>query len=147
MKTSPITTGRLKSLRLFSTPPKPRFFKFRRLSQKISWGKVARCCFELPALTGNLANSDRLRWPTGLLTGWTNISLSPRILEDQRCERSSTSRIELRASDNRSSGRARCWFSTSIQPLARAGNLQRLVQAGLLTQAEQQTQQDAPGEG
>ena len=34
----------------------------------------------------------------GFLPGWANISLTPRILEDQRCERPSTSRTELRAS-------------------------------------------------
>ena len=83
----------------------------------------------------------------GFLPGWAKISLTPRILEDQRCERSSTSRIELRAFDNRRSGRARRGFSTSIQPLARARNLQRVVQAGLLTEAEQQTHQCPADEG
>src|ERR1700687_2017506 len=58
----------------------------------ISWSKGARCCFELPALTGNLAKSDRLRWLIGLLSGWTNIARRPRTVEDHRCERSSTSR-------------------------------------------------------
>jgi hypothetical protein len=74
-----------------------------------------------------------------LLARWTITACSPRILEDQRCERFSTSPIELRASDNRCSGRVGRGFSTSVQPLARTGDLQRVVQAGLLTEAEQQT--------
>src|ERR1700682_1828096 len=105
----------------------------------ISWSKGARCCFELPALTGNLAKSDRLRWLIGLLSGWTNIARRPRTVEDHRCERSSTSPIEFRATDNRGSGRARRGFSTSIQPLARAGNLPLVVQGGWLTKTEEQT--------
>ena len=86
MKTSPIATGRLKSLRLFSTPPKPLIFQIPSAEPKIPWGKVARCCFELRSLTGNRQIPLVFGWPMGFLTGWANISLSPRILEDQRCE-------------------------------------------------------------
>lgn len=71
-----------------------------------------------------------------LLARWTNIARSPRAVEDQRCERSSTNWIEFHASENLCSGRAGRDFSTSIQPLSRVGNLQRVVQAGLLTEAE-----------
>jgi hypothetical protein len=86
-------------------------------------------------LNGNLPNSDRRGWSMGLLARWTNIARSPRTVEDQRCERSSTNYIEFHASENRCSGPA-VRDATSIQPLSGVGDLQRVVQAGLLTEAE-----------
>jgi len=82
-------------------------------------------------LNGNLPISDRLGWSMSLLARWTSIVRSPRTVEDQRCERSSTNWIEFHASENRCVGPA-----TSIQPWSRVGNLQRVVQASLLTEAE-----------
>ncbi len=71
-----------------------------------------------------------------LLAGWPHIDRSQRIVEDKRLERCGASLIEFHASANRCAGGARCGFSTSIQPLSRAGNEQRVVQTGLLTEAE-----------
>jgi hypothetical protein len=71
-----------------------------------------------------------------LLAGWTHIDRSQRIVDDKRLERCGASLIEFHASENRCSGVARRGFSTSIQPLSRADNEQRVVQASLLTEAE-----------
>lgn len=98
-------------------------------------------CFELQALTGYSPRPHGLRWPMDLLAGWTHIDRSQRIVEDKRLERCGVSLIEFHASENRCGGGARRGFSTSIQPLSRAGNEQRVVQTGLLTEAEQQKQQ------
>jgi hypothetical protein len=81
VKASPIATRRLRSLRLFSTPPKPLISQIPSAEPKIPWGK-----FELRSLTGNRQIPLVFGWPMGFLAGWANISLSPRILEDQRCE-------------------------------------------------------------
>jgi hypothetical protein len=87
-------------------------------------------------LTGNSPRPHRFRWPMYHLAGWTDIARSQGTVEDQTFERSSASRIEFHASDNRCGGRVGRGFSTSIEPRSRADHMQRVVQTGWLTKAE-----------
>ena len=100
--------------------------ELRRLDVALSWW---------PWL-GSLPNSDRLLWSNGRWPGGPIDANGP--------ARTGSNSMLLRTA---AVGEPDATSLHLVQPWSRAGNLQRVIQAGLLTEAEQQTNQCPADDG